>query len=368
MRLYIRNNLFLLVSVLLLVVALLLSNLWMNDYKVNQENLLQSITKKVNKEMAVIEIDLENVSNLLKKPEELSFYKLNIYTKYPYYIYRGGRIMYWSSNRNVPDYNSVKGTYQHKFVVLDNGKFIACKKDLKVAETDYEIVFLLPIYQKSFVNNKYISSGYNEGLFSASKVFVRGVGQELTHQVKSEKGEVLFSIEFSDNTTITNPYFKIIFVFLLVLCLVFFFIYIFKVIRHLPSTNKYDFGFLIIVFSILLVRGLMLYFNFPYSFFKINLFSSKYYASSVITPSLGDLLLNIISLCILSWFVFINYTKFNLYQKGNGAKVGVQGRILYTSRCLILCCVEFPCFRSKNHIIQFTVESRYHSGYRSFVA
>ncbi|HYG37439.1 MAG TPA: ATP-binding protein [Cytophagales bacterium] len=305
---------FLVISILLLGFALLLSKEWMNDYKVNQEHLLSSITKKVNDEIAVIEKDLPPVKTILNNPSDLSFYKLNIPTEYPFFIFRNGRLMYWSRNRFIPEYQSVKGDYTYKFIYFDNGKFLGRKETLKSGEDRYEVIFLLPIFLKSFVNNKYISSGYNEDIFLSSKSLVKGVGLDFAHKVVSDEGEFLFSIDFSSDTTITNTVFKIIFLCLLILSLIFFFLFIYRLIKTLPENAKYDFGLLILASSFVLVRGLMLYFNFPYSFYKIDLFSSKFYASSVISPSLGDLLLNIIAVCILSGYVFFNYSKFYVYQ------------------------------------------------------
>lgn len=314
MPLKLRKSSSLIISLLLLALALLLSKLWMNDYRVNQEHLLSSINKKVNEEISIIEKDLGTVQNLLKKPQELSFYKLNIPTEYPYFIYRNGRLMYWSRNRFIPEYSTIRDEYSFKFIYFDNGKFLVRKNEIKVGEDKYEVVFLLPVFLKSFVNNKYISSGYNDDIFSDFKSFVKGVGLDFPHKIKSTSGEILFTIDFSTDTTITNPFFKFIFLFLLNLSLLFFFIFIYKLIRSLPLNVKYDLGLLILALSFTLIRGLMLYFNFPYSFYKVDLFSSKFYASSVISPSLGDLLLNIIAVCFLSWFVFYNYSKFYIYR------------------------------------------------------
>src|SRR5690606_17381249 len=51
-----------------------------------------------------------------------------------------------------------------------------------------------------------------------------------------------------------------------------------------------------IVYTIIIMvsmRAIMIAFNFPQSFSKMDLFDPSQYASSVLTPSLGDLLINV---------------------------------------------------------------------------
>ncbi len=142
-----------------------------------------------------------------------------------------------------------------------------------------------------------------------------------------------------------------IFLSLLTLSLIVFLLYIYRVIRLLPATIKYDLGFLVLCLSMALVRGLMLYFNFPFAIFRFDLFNSKFYASSVISPSLGDLLLNILTLCVLSWFIFINYSKFYVYKLIT--RTSSLMKQLFCVLLVIASCfrVAFSCFYNKYHFL-----------------
>ena len=57
----------------------------------------------------------------------------------------------------------------------------------------------------------------------------------------------------------------------------------------------------------------MLYYGVPFLFYENDLFNPKYYASSMLAPSLGDLLLNSLVVVILLLYLVIYYYRSRLY-------------------------------------------------------
>ncbi len=68
-------------------------------------------------------------------------------------------------------------------------------------------------------------------------------------------------------------------------------------------------GLLMLILTLFVVRGLMLFFQFPYEFIAIDIFDPKKYASSRLNPSLGDLILNLVLLGMLCLFIFSLYSR-----------------------------------------------------------
>ena len=54
----------------------------------------------------------------------------------------------------------------------------------------------------------------------------------------------------------------------------------------------------------------MITFRFPSNIIVSDIFDPKYFASSELNPSLGDLVLNMIAVTVLCWFIFKNIFRF----------------------------------------------------------
>jgi signal transduction histidine kinase len=62
--------------------------------------------------------------------------------------------------------------------------------------------------------------------------------------------------------------------------------------------------------SLLIVsRYLMILFRFPSRFFVLNVFDSKYFASSALNPSISDLVINLLVVVVLCYLLFLAYEK-----------------------------------------------------------
>src|SRR5690606_7056480 len=71
-----------------------------------------------------------------------------------------------------------------------------------------------------------------------------------------------------------------------------------------------DLAFVLLLTSLWLLRYLMSLLDFPGLFIRLQLFDPQYFASSSLNRSLGDLLLNIISLFAVCYYLFRNYYRF----------------------------------------------------------
>lgn len=84
-------------------------------------------------------------------------------------------------------------------------------------------------------------------------------------------------------------------------------------LSRFEQTRSYEWGFLLLAAYLFSIRAIMLYFNFPNVWIELNLFNSKYYASSPVNPSLGDLLLNVIAVAVLMLYAIAHFYRSKLY-------------------------------------------------------
>ena len=72
-------------------------------------------------------------------------------------------------------------------------------------------------------------------------------------------------------------------------------------------------AFVLLGVFLLGLRGVMLFYSLPFIFYESNLFNPKFYASSAIVPSLGDLMLNLIVVFFLLLYLVNYYYKMKFY-------------------------------------------------------
>src|SRR5690606_15178443 len=85
--------------------------------------------------------------------------------------------------------------------------------------------------------------------------------------------------------------------------------------RTLVRKGKPFKGLLLFAFCLVLIRGLMLTFNFPFDLTQWPLFNSRYFASSLFNPSLCDLLFNNIVLLAIAYMETKHVVKLSVLKK-----------------------------------------------------
>lgn len=284
------------------------------DQNQSQLNFLQNVTVKLNNELDQMTNDMESIIDHISAGEDLSLTNLNSLSKYPYYIFHTGKLVYWSDYRFVPAYSNLAGNYKYRFVDLAKGQFVVKRFVLNINGA-VEIFVLLPIFINTEIDNQYLYTGYNKRIFSNSNFEIFGNPVIPEGNVLAEGKYFLFSILFGPEYRLYNEPYQILIVVLITLAIIVAFIYLLSWLRYLIYQNEYQKGFLLLILWLMAVRGLMLYFDFPFSLIDIDLFNSIYFASSDFNPSLGDLLLNVLSLFLVVIYLFKFYHKFRIYKK-----------------------------------------------------
>ncbi|MGI9542197.1 MAG: ATP-binding protein, partial [Cyclobacteriaceae bacterium] len=102
---------------------------------------------------------------------------------------------------------------------------------------------------------------------------------------------------------------------LLIISILFGIIFLKFTVDRMVRQEAWQKGFLVLIGGLTLVRGLMIYFDFPYALIPLEFFDPHLYASSDLNHSLGDLLLNELALLVVVVYLFRYYRRFPLYQR-----------------------------------------------------
>lgn len=264
------------------------------------------ISEKVNEELLVSEKELETIEKRL--PEDGNDFLLlqQLKLKYPVYVFQNGNLVYWSEYRFVPKYSLLGGKEKVKYIRLPIGKFLVNKKNIGLG---WEIYSCVPLSYEYSIDNNYISSGLNEEIFTHTNIEINNIHAAGNYAVYTSDKKYLFSLDFLSAQSIISDSVLYSIVVLSVLSISFLLVSLFYFVNNLIKKGRVAFGALVLFVSLVLTRALLLYIEYPYSLVEFDLFNSKYFASSEISPSLGDLFINIIFFSFFSWFVLNNYFK-----------------------------------------------------------
>jgi nitrogen fixation/metabolism regulation signal transduction histidine kinase len=307
-------------AIVLLLFALILRLFFIGGFR-SEAQYQRDITNNLENALDIVLKESGEIRKNIKKASSLEFVNLQYQSTYPFYIFEKDSLIYWSDYRYVPEYQAVKGDYQLEYRSLDGGDFVVRQDTLSYRNDKLEIYILLPVYQENKINNKYISSGYNPEIFPQGAVAVKAVKDSLqSSQLIYYQDQPILQVELSEPARGYREHqaaksFQTLLCVLIFISIGLLLFNVFRSVHLLIRANHFDRAIFLVIFSLIVLRFLMLYFDFPYSIMPIRLFDGRYYASSSINPSLGDLLLNAVSLLAIIVYVFLYYRKMAVYQR-----------------------------------------------------
>ena len=280
----------------------------------NNSNFAANIESNLSRELEVLEQDLEKVARRVATNPELRFLTLRVPVKYPYYLFNNQELAFWSNNKLVPTYNSLSGDYHYKLVELEEGQYVACKKIITGDKQQLELYGLIPIYFRSKINNQYLQSRFNQDIFSNPdlKIYtIKGVGND----VSIGENQYLFSASFGRDYKLQNHPLQYLVLIILTAGLVYLLIWINGILKWFVNDGNVIGGGIFFIISLVIIRFLMLWLHFPFNVIAFDIFNSRYFASSNVNPSLGDLFLNVLTFIAWVNFLFQNYFRSKIYRQ-----------------------------------------------------
>ncbi len=295
---------YLFISIILLAMGLLIHYLYINHFQ-RQKIYAQQISERIQKSLAEIKIDQKQIIDYLQDADTLYFSDLNRITDLPTYIFRSERLIYWSDNFIMPDRSYYEDKSGYNLINEEDRKLLVIISDYVRGNASYHILSLIPLYVHYDISNEFLESGYNLKYFESSELIIDS--DESHMPIRDSEGNILFHVEFL-NGYVAGFYWLpvLIFVFML-LGIILFLMFLIDFARQIVYRKGFWKASLFLILSLSLTRFAMLLADFPFDYLNFEFFNSRYYASSMLNPSLGDLFLNIIFLLIFSIFAFIFY-------------------------------------------------------------
>jgi two-component system, NtrC family, nitrogen regulation sensor histidine kinase NtrY len=312
---FLKKNIFLILALATFGLALLMFVITKKGpVSATEDKYLYDIQTKVQDEIKGSIEDLAKVVTLVSQSKDTSFSHLKTTTVHPYFIFKNGRIVFWSDYRFVPEYQSVEGNYNLKSVATNEGKFIANRRLVIGTPDNFEVISIIPLFRKYDSESNHLKTGYNPAIFTSDPHQIDTSPVAATHlNMYAETKEFLFSVTTSKVETLKNQSIPRNVILLGFLSMFFLVIYLFAWIWFFNKTHRYGRAFLFLAGYFFLFRAIMLYYNIPFIFYELDLFNPKFYNSSFITPSLGDLILNFIAIIVLLIYLVNYYYKMKRY-------------------------------------------------------
>lgn len=216
----------------------------------------------------------------------------------------GARLVFWNNSRFYINYEEIAHRNGLFFTTHQNGSFIIRREQRKIGEQNLVIIGVLPVRWDYFIENKYLRAGFDglpdlEGLFDVS-LSANGL------PVKSKAGNIVYHVQQKERQAIV-PYDNVTLL-LRTLALVLLLISINLIATDIVKEVSFQRGFLVLAIAALLFRWLLYpRNNIFFSLNRVPLFDPSIYASSIIHPSLGDLLINAI---LMYWVIGFYRTGF----------------------------------------------------------
>ncbi|MBL3655426.1 sensor histidine kinase [Fulvivirga sediminis] len=310
-----------------------------------------------NLESEVLDLQREVVPILatLEQEDELLFTEMPV-GKHAFYVFNAGRLVYWSDYRYVPEYRQLRGDYTYKLISTLRKKYLSRK--WQIQNSDYEIYGIIMLHSSYKIDNNYVHSGFNTDIFSSEQLDIldrvdqRGTGVYLND--KECLFRVILDDDYSAPQTSLNYIITILFVFGCVF-LVFFALSLSWYIKAKGYPYK---ALLILATLLVLLRGFMLFMNFPQRMVDLELFDSRNFASSSINASFGDLLLNLLFLFIISLYCYFSYYELDIITRIKSLSNGVRltAMVLFASFVLLVFHFQYLVFQTIYHNSQVSFD------------
>jgi two-component system, NtrC family, nitrogen regulation sensor histidine kinase NtrY len=217
-------------------------------------------------------------------------------------LYRSDTLVYWSDNNvpaeNVLDKKLLSGPFIHyatgwfRIITREDGNLKAIGLAMIKHDYPYQNNYLVNDFQKDFDLNDNVSLDTIPG----------------TINISSNTGQFMFSLNYQSlhetevkTHLLVYGFFLIAFVTLIIL--LYYLYQLFAYFRDKPLLLLLAFGF-----DAILIRIVLLYFEIPHFLYQTDLFSPYYYATSFISPSLGDLVVNSLLWLTLAWIFYDRFS------------------------------------------------------------
>lgn len=295
-------------SIILLIATVLSLRAYYLRVEENVSNFVENSQLHLNHSMESMLKDQQKVLSFLADHHEAGFKELfKLQTKYPFFLYKGGKLVFWNDEVLLPEvkFNLEK---RWQFFNAPSGQYIFLTDN----STDRELtlLFVCTLYTNYAVSNDYIAPFYNPSIFTQDNITLFQNDREDAYVLTDLNDEALFYLQLSPDF---KNHKQVLYVLILIvesLLFLFIILLLWSVSSLLLARNLLN-GIVLMFFGLIVLKLVMWLVEFPFQSAKINLFNPKYFASSILNPSFGVLLINCVLVFVFAAFIL----KILLYKK-----------------------------------------------------
>ena len=196
--------------------------------------------------------------------------------------------IFWNTNKMAVDADDLSVDDANYLVTYQNGSFELIRKVLQRKGKQYLFCALIPIHWEYFIQNEYLKSTYALTQDISNTYEIRSF--QPGYAIKSIKGNILFYVHGKPNIYADKPGgFSI---FLRAFAIILLLIFVNRIAEEINFKKSFKRAFIFLISVIVVLRAITYFVPFPFNYRDMELFDPRIYASSIINPSLGDLLIN----------------------------------------------------------------------------
>ena len=274
----------------------------------------KKINTKLDFEVKKIRADVHYILDEIDSPNIFKLSNHVYESSAPFYVLKNNELIYWSNQKIAFDSDVYSGDFLWKVISGKFGVYLLYKRNKTVNNDFFEVIYALPLYVKYQIENNYLKSHFNQDVFLNNEVEISTQPEKKWYNLTIDDRTFAISIKFlsTQKVAVDVPYSWLFLAVLGILLCVFFVI---SQSFRLYKKNQHVLSFLVLLVSLVSIRALMLYIEFPAKYISSDLFDPKYFAYSSIFPSIGDLVLNIATLVIIVFCFCVVFPKTVFYKR-----------------------------------------------------
>jgi two-component system nitrogen regulation sensor histidine kinase NtrY len=329
------------------------------------EQYMTAVQQRVKEEMRVSTDELDQVAEKVRQTPNATFASMSQPTQYPYFVFRrksgqrgDPKLLFWSDYRFIPDYSRIASVTFPTLINFEQGNYIVSRRRVRSGTDTLDVFSLVNVFRQYRNSNTYLESGYNPALFAIDPEAITNDRTNVYHAIYDNTPVYLFSVVPPKVDVYRNHSTPVNTVILATLGVVFLGLYVLQALARFKRSRRYELGFAWLAVYLVVLRAVMLYFGVPFLFIESDLFNAKFYASSVLVPSLGDLLLNAVVILILAYYWVGHY--YHSWSYGKLIHLPAGTKKIISIACVVLSYLAFSiCYDELNNIYeksQFTLD------------
>ena len=266
---------------------------------------VKQVQTNLNRAFSRVNQDHIEIAEMIDERKTLLFSNLSDMVNYPTFIYLNNELEFWTDNRVQPDDSIFESMHQSVYFFDGIHGNLHVQTFLDDTTNSSRIISIIPIESRYDISNQFLSPGFNEKLIADTGIKISK--ESGSYAVLGPAGEIIFSIEFLESFRPKKVFFPLLIFILFTAGIATFIAYLWTVCLEIFKKSGYAISIISFLLGLLMIRILIFYSKFPFSYMNLELFNSKHYASSLINANPGDLLINLLFLSSLMCFLFIKF-------------------------------------------------------------